>query len=241
MAAVSATTPFTDPLERFTVELPTGWSFAPLPGDTTGVSFRRELDGVPANFSVRLLRVKKGTGAAAVAADLARLVQKQPGYRIVAEELDSLAGRPAFRRRYVVNINGDVAWPKMVEIRVAVHNHQAYVLHAETLAEAFGVFEKDFKKLFASFHPRDVAKTKAPSLAGRWRMQVDANVLFELSEDGRFILGDVVGIFRVVGQQLITQMPNGAEETFTWKITDDMLTLSSANLDEPIVYRRADK
>ena len=67
-----------------------------------------------------------------------------------------MAGLPAVRRRYVVYINGDPKWPKMAEDRIAVHEDKGFIVHAESLAEAYANFESEFGVIFRTFSPAGI-------------------------------------------------------------------------------------
>ncbi len=158
-AASAATALYEDTLDRFSIELPTGWAFSPQPGDTVGVYFRKVAEGMPANATVRCLQFTVPIDLESLAARIAAASDQEPGFRLLMSEPTEVAGVPALKRRFVTYVNGDKRLAKVVEQRImVVGGFKGYIVHAETLAEVFGSFEKDFAKLFASFVPRDGAK-----------------------------------------------------------------------------------
>lgn len=153
LVALTVGTPFEDIEKRFSVDLPAGWSFAPQPGDVGGAYFRRTVEGMIANATVRIIPFTTPIDLASFAGQMAAAVELEPGYRLLQSQNVTLAGQAALRRRFVMSINGDPKWPKMVEQRFIVAGDTGYVVHVETVADAFGVFESDFNKLFDSFRP----------------------------------------------------------------------------------------
>jgi hypothetical protein len=236
--------PFVDTQERFTIDLPAGWKFTPQPGDTLGATFQRDMEGVLGHVFVKVLPAGEGIELGAYVARLAAAVESEPGYRLLANELDILSGLPAVRRRYVVFINGDPKWPKMAEDRVALSGNKAYVLHAETLAEAYGNFEDELSAMFASFRVKGAApvatrpKDAGASLAGRWLMAEDTSTVFDLKKDGTFDLAGTPGVWKVQDDALVLLTPGGSEERFRWKLRGGELELTGAGLTEPIRYVR---
>ena len=52
------TSTFIDIHERFQINQPKGWEFAPQPGDMAGASFRVERGGLIAQVSIRVIELK---------------------------------------------------------------------------------------------------------------------------------------------------------------------------------------
>ncbi len=242
LALAAAPTPFEDVHRRFTLELPAGWQFSPIAGDD-GVAFRRQDGNLLANTTVRIIPLGPGDDLAAVGKVLAGIVERQKGYRVVAEGQTTLSGLPALRRRFVHALGEDARYTKMAEDRMAVHGGNAYIIHVETLAEAFGSFERDFDVLLSSFTiPGAKAEPEleplSGELVGRWAMVVDPATILELRADGTFTLDGAAGVFRVAGQQLHLRPAGGGEESFAFRLRKDELTLGSPALGEPMRYRR---
>lgn len=242
-SAPSAAAPFEDVHGRFTVELPEGWQFAPIAGDTSGAAFRRDLEGLFALASVRAVQLGASASLEAFSRKVASALVKEPGYKQLAEELDTLAGVPAIRRKFVMSVGRDGKLLKMVEERVAVIGGTGFVVHVETVAEAFGTFEPDFAQLFASFVPKGVkAKSAAvvtSSIVGAWVMVGDNDAKLDLKPNGTFRMSGMSGTYRIDGNKLVTQVVGTGQETFAWELLEGDLILSSPAFDEPIRYRRA--
>jgi len=148
---LALSTPFEDPLKRFTLDLPPGWEFAPLPGDTSGSSFRIKRPKSLAFASIRIFPAMPDTTLDAVSKLLAQSSAKESNYKQSIQELTYLGGFPAMRRRYSANVNKDLA--KTVEQRFAIVGNKIFVVHVESLQQTFKEFNSDFEKIFSSFKP----------------------------------------------------------------------------------------
>jgi hypothetical protein len=151
LLCLALSTPFEDPLKRFTIDLPSGWEFAPLPGDTSGTSFRIKRPKSLAFASVRIFPAMPDTTLDSVSKLLAQSSAKETNYKQSAQELTYLAGFPAMRRRYSSNVNKELV--KTVEQRFAIVGNRIYVVHVESLQPTFKEFNSDFEKIFSSFKP----------------------------------------------------------------------------------------
>jgi hypothetical protein len=242
LAAVVAA-PFTDTQDRFTIDLPEGWSFAPQPGDVTGAAFQRKTDNALAVCVVKILPVADGVDLAMFTKELTKAVKNEKGYKQLIEELDTLGGLPAVRRRYIVFINGDPKLVKMAEDKVALADGRGFIIHMETLADAFPSFEADFDELVASFRPKNLMLTDSPAqmqaqreLFGRWAMKTDPSTVFDLRSDGTFDLAGAKGVWKVENNQLVALAEGGGEERFRYVLKGASLELRGAGLPEPILY-----
>jgi hypothetical protein len=236
---------FDDIHHRFTLDLPEGWEFAPVPGDE-GAAFRRNNNGLLANASVRVFELDPADTLEAVAQALKSVVSKEEGYKILTEEKVSLSGISGFRRRAVYTLRDDPRFAKMVEDRVAIWKGRAHVLHVEALAEAFAGFEDDFGRIFSSYVIPQAPAARGAELIrgpfiGRWVMVDDRDTILELRADGTFALAGEKGVFRVEASALTLRPTRGAEETFAYEVSGDELVLKGSALGEPIRYKRAAK
>ena len=146
-------TTFVDPLGRFALELPPDWGQQTGKSGTSGVSFQREVDGVPAYAAIRVIAFSQPMTLEAFVRAASNANRGAPGFRLLEEEAIPIAGKPGVRQRFILYINGDPKWPKMVEQRMVLVGDRGFVLHGETVAEAFGTFADDFVAMFASFRP----------------------------------------------------------------------------------------
>ena len=241
LCSLALSAPFTDIQGRFTLDLPEGWQFAPLPGDTTGAAFARKAEEMFASASVRMMPVDPSSSAQVWATALVKAVAGQPGFKLQMKDDAKLGGANAARRRYTVFVDGDPKRPKVAEDRVVVQNGLAVFAHVETLDATFAMFEPDFAKIFASLAlgaGGPAAVGNAGAILGKWQMKDAPDTFFDLRSDGTFDLAGVGGTYQVQGDLLITRQNNGAVENFSFALEGDDLILSSPNLEEPIRYTR---
>ena len=238
--------PFTDTQSRFALDLPRGWTYAPMPGDLEGATFKKTEDGLMAYANVRVWSVGPEVTLASLLRDTGAVTARASGYRLVVEEPATVGGQDGVRRRYVSLINDDKRFAKMSEDRFLVVADVAFLVHVETLAEAFGSFERDFEAIFASLRPGGAPSPSADGLIsspilGRWAMVGDPATIFDLRADGTFVLAGTRGVFGLEGARLRARPHGGGEEVFDWELVDGELVLRGAALGEPIRYRRAAK
>jgi hypothetical protein len=250
-------TPFEDTQNRFTLELPRGWTFAPQPGDMSGAAFQRKLNDVPASFAIKIIEVAPTMTLDAFVARLTAGVASSPGYTLVSDSRERMAGLATVRRRYKVDVDvggGDKTnWVKVVEDWYSIGpgggggtgkpGARGYVVHAESLATSFASFEADFELMRRSVRFTGVdpgAPEPFPTeLVGLWAMAADPNTLFRLEPDGTFDLAGTAGVWRVNGPEMMTRPLGGGAEVFRWRLVDGELELRHDNLGEPIRYRRS--
>jgi len=241
---LAAPTAFEDTQQRFVIDLPAGWRFSPMPGDTAGAVFTAAVDGLGAVASVRVFALDQPVALAGAARDSLVIVSREPNFRLLTEEPCTLGGLAGVRRRYVHAVGDGSPRMKMVEDRLATYRQTIYLVRVEALAEAFAPFEADAVTLFASFRPRGVVPEPdspgliASPIIGRWALDGDATTIFELRSDGTFSLAGASGEFRLDGATLVTKAQGDGEEAFAFVVQGDRLTLSSPALGEPLGYTR---
>jgi len=225
--------PYEDTQHRFSVDLPAKWVFSPVPGDTAGAYFKRTQDGAIANATVRVMKFTQPVDLDTFAARVGDAADHEPGYRLLNNQAVRIGNMPAISRRFVVAINGDLKWTKMVEQRILVVGNMGFVVHVETLADAFPLFQDDFNKILLSFQP---GTGKAPSpaqahrakpgvLVGKWE---GAGHALELSPSGAAILDRSPGSYHVTSGVLILQLGD-QQVQFEYELNGDNLRLSGAN------------
>ncbi len=151
---LSLAAPFEDTQKRFTLELPPGWEFAPMPGDTTGATFRKRADKALALASVQILPILPNMDLEKLTKQLIAAVEGEATYSQSAQELTFLAGMSAVRRRFTPGVK--VTKPPLVrniEHRFSIVGDKAYIMQVESLQDTFDRFKTDFDALFASFKP----------------------------------------------------------------------------------------
>lgn len=230
--------------QRFTVDLPNEWQLAPMPGDTGGVTFRRTREGVLAICSIRITNLKRMSLDTYVKKLIASN-ENEKGYRALIQEPDTLAGAPAYRRRFALDVDQEGKIKKTVEERIAIANGIGYIIHVETLEGAFDSFVADFQHFIDTFKPAgsEQPTSAQPSMGrfpvvGIWRMEGDANTVLALNPNGTLTMSGFTGLYRVEGGKLVVQLTGGIQEVFTWNLVGDTLTLVSPTLGEPIRYKR---
>jgi hypothetical protein len=233
--------PYQDAQQRFAIDLPNGWSASAA--DPGGVTFTRNRDGVLAICSVRITPLGQTSLDGYVKA-MVGASQGQPGYKVIAQGNDKLAGVAAFRRRFVANIDPAGKLQKLADERVTASNGVAYLVHVETVAQAFESFVPEFSQLVHSFDfPRPQQQTAGASLpnyvlVGSWASQTDAASRLTFYADGRVLFGSFSGIYRIEGNQLVVQLTNREPQLFYWELVSGNLTLVSPSLAIPLRYRR---
>ncbi len=233
--------PYQDAQQRFAIDLPNGWSASAT--DSGGVTFTRNRDGVLAICSVRVTPL----GQSSLDGYLKALVsgsQGQAGYKVIAQGNDKLAGAQAWRRRFVANIDPAGKLQKMVDERVTAANGVAYLVHVETVSQAFESFVPEFSQLVHSFDfPRPQQQTAGMGLpnyvlVGSWHSQTDAAPRLTFYADGRVLFGSFSGVYRLEGNQLLIQLTNREAQLYYWELVSGNLTLVSPQLAIPLRYRR---
>ena len=202
LLALVAANPFEDVQQRFHLDLPTGWEFAPVPGNLSGATFRRQNDGLLALAAVQVVKLQPGTSLLQFATAVASASNEEPGYELLQQANATLGGIPAIRRRFVLRVTGSAKQlVRMVEESIAVMGETGYVLHTETLADVFGSFERDFATMQATFAPGSLApapntaawSADAAGLIGRWE---GSGHVLQLSPGGSVVLDKDSGRYK---------------------------------------------
>jgi len=241
VSLVSAST-FVDVHERFEIDLPQGWDFAPQPGDASGASFRVERDGLIAQMTIRVLELKDFLSLKEFAEHL-KLYERQPkSFKLVREKKSSLGQLGALMRRYTLRVEGHDSWEKLVEERYAVWGPYSYILRVEAIAEGFSSFLNDVEAIVEGFKPMLAgesidADASQSSFAGTWYMNVLDESKIEFANDYHFTMDKVEGRYWVVDKAIVVFL-KGGKEKFGWEIVDGALVLSGKSLGKGIRYLR---
>ena len=224
-------TPFEDVRHRFSLDLPAGWVYAPQPGDTGGATFRRQTEGRLAHAAVRVLRPLPASISLRDFVDqLAAPSADEPGFHLLQGGPTTLAGAAAMRRRYVVFVNADPKFPKMVEQIFALIGDTGYLMHVETIAELFDGFATDFRQLEASFRPGSGAPEKPAlelppatgrALIGRWH---GAGHQIRFTVGGAVLWDELPGTYQLDGGVLIVKL-RGRRLQYQASLVGDVLQL----------------
>jgi hypothetical protein len=249
---VVAARPYEDTKGRFRITLAEKWELMPQFGDMAGMTFRRVLK-TPRGEAPAILLVHMDSVQAPDAKAYADAVEDelkvQPGFSRLDEKPAMVGGKPALLREYKLLASKKPKIEKRIRSYFLETGGHVYELHFESTSQEFRRVEKDVEDMIATFVPlggsvekekRDAAiEPLAPrSISGRW-INADKLVLV-LGDDGSFALAEASGRYEVKGDQLTMIIPGQGRESFSF-VHDagaGTLTLSSANLGEPMVYRR---
>ncbi|MBI5495564.1 MAG: hypothetical protein HY904_11120 [Deltaproteobacteria bacterium] len=231
---------YKDARDRFRLTLPTGWELTPMPGDTEGMVFRRRVGDVPGILSVKVAPATPSDTHTSVMDARTRSFQRELGYDRQTELEVKVANLKALRRTHTVFLNGDENIKRYAVDHVVFAYGYAHYVHFETADGHYPSFTKDLQALLASYQPLAGRKLYEP-LIGRWQMvggpAGDGGAL-TLNADQFFQLGTRSGLWRADGKRLMLTEPLGTE-TFRYIVDDQVLTLQSDTLKEPVSYRRA--
>lgn len=228
--------PYTDTKKRFALDMPTGWQLAPMPGDTAGMMFRREIDGVPGILRVSVRSVVTGENVRDALDRFEAPFRAEIGYQAGADIPTSIGLFPGMRRNFTVFANGDSRTVRSVEVHIVQAFGSVHQIHFETLESSRSIFARDVEKFLASYEPLIGQGIYAP-LVGTWRGENTPDLI--LSEDGRFILDKINGTFAADGGVMVLRLPDG-QESYRYKVDGNVLILSSNNLGIK-TYKRSGK
>ncbi len=236
VAAKKEKSTYTDTKQRFAVKLPLGWRLHPMPGDTRGMMFRRDVDGVFAVFhvSVRPMRPKESLGDSLE--DATKPFRAEIGFTQGQDVPTSVGLQPGMRRSLTVFASGDSRTVRAVELYVVHAFGHVHTLHFESLHGERARFARDQDRLVGSYEAR-AGKKLYGSLVGQWDAVGDGPRLV-LTEEGRFRLGPLEGTWSTDGGRLALHLEQGTER-YRYVLKGRRLTLHSGNLAEPSVYERS--
>lgn len=241
---IIAASPYTDTQQRFSVALPDGWGLAPRFGQTEGMRFSRKLAD------------RHGAGQAYVAIEARENVSVSEWIRTSSHELQlgehqvkasasQVGGRPSRRVR---------ATKGRAVVRCDYVGAGAWVFRLcfEGTRRDLRLVQADVKRMLRSFKPTVGSAPTAPMadvpvlqaapsavpdrLYGQFKSE--AGTTLQLLRDGRFLLGPAEGIFEAQGNLLVLVTAKGNRIEFRYVVSAQTLTLTSARLGKPAVYRR---
>lgn len=231
-----AAKPYVDTKKRFSLELAAGWELAPLPGDTSGMVFRKRLDSVPGTLRVSVRPLRPGETTKQTLDDIEEGARAEIGYKPGGDLPTTVGALAAVRRTFSVFASGDAKTVRAIEV-IALHAFgHAHVLHFETLESKRGAFTRDLDRMIASYEPL-VGRGVYGGLVGNW-INLGGGPDLILEEDGRFQLGPLKGGYQADGGRLVLRVPEGGE-SYRYAQVDNTLTLSSPNLGDDMKFRRS--
>jgi hypothetical protein len=236
VAFPAAAKPYVDTKKRFALEQPDGWGLAPLPGDTSGMIFKKTVDGVPGTLRVSVRPILPGETPKQTLGDLEGAMKAELGYRAGTDVPTSVGLLPATRRTFSVFASGDARTVRAIEV-TALHAYgHVHLLHFETLQSKRSAFTRDLDKMIASYDAL-IGKGTYAGLVATW-INLGGGPDLVLEEDGRYQLGPLKGGYQADGGQLVLRV--GADgEAYRYALVDNMLTLSSPNLGDAMKFKRS--
>src|ERR1043166_5088922 len=142
---------YDDTKHRFCIHLESGWQLAPMPGDTSGMVFKKVLDGVPGILRVSVRDIRPGETPKQTLDDEEAGAKAELGYKAGSDTPTSIGLLPATRRTFSVFASGDSKTVRAIEV-YALHAYgHAHVLHFETLENKRGQFTHDLDRMLASY------------------------------------------------------------------------------------------
>lgn len=236
VAAQKDKSSYVDTKQRFALKLPLGWRLHPMPGDTQGMMFRRDVDGVFAIFHVSVRPQRPGESLADSLEDATRPFRAEIGFSQGQDLPTSVGLQPGMRRSLTVYASGDARTVRAVELYVLHAFGHVHTLHFESLASERSRFSRDQDRLVGSYEAR-AGKKLYGDLVGQWE-SVNGGPRLVLTEEGRFTLGPLMGTWSTDGGRLSLHLEQGSER-YRYVQQGRRLTLHSSNLDEPMVYERS--
>ncbi len=228
---------YLDTKKRFSLVMPHGWSLAPMPGDLSGMLFRRVIRDTPALFHVGVQKVPDGDKLSSAMQRLTRDFAGEIGYRKLGDAPVQINGLPALRRTHTVMLNGDRHMLRYAVDTVLIAYGYVHLLHFETTEKSFALFHEDLNAFLAHYQAR-AGRSLYHDLIGDWQALANPDLSLQLGADLHYRLGSHQGRFRANGKRL-TLISSEGRETFRYQLSEDSLVLRSKNLGSPMVYRRS--
>lgn len=227
---------YVDTKQRFSLKLPLGWRLHPMPGDTRGMMFRRDVDGVFAVFHVSVRPQRPGETLGDSLEEATRPLRAEIGFTQGQDVPTSVGLQPGMRRSLTVYASGDARTVRAVELYVLHAFGHVHTLHFESLDKERARFARDQDRLLGSYQARAGRKLYG-QLVGQWD-STSGGPRLALTEEGRFSLGPLSGTWTTDGGKLSLHLEQGTER-YRYALKGRRLTLHSPNLDAPMTYERS--
>ena len=234
-ARADAAKKYKDPKKRFSLTLPEGWRITPMPGDTQGMTFRRDKRGTFALLRVSVRRARPRETPKATLDGFIAPFEAEIGFKRGTDLPSQLGLWPASARTFTVYASGDKNTVRAIEVHVLHAFGYVHIMQMEARKQDRRRFRKDFDRIMASYKPRIGRAIYAP-LVAKWDAVDDGPPLI-LDENGLFKLGPLSGTYRADGGRLTMYLTEG-QEFYRYQIKGRTLTLKSSNLDAPKRYER---
>lgn len=236
LALPLAAKPYVDTKKRFQIDPAVGWELAPMPGDVTGMNFKKKVDGIPGLLHVGVSSLSPGQTVKQTLDAAEQPFRAEIGFNPGTEVPAAVGGFSGARRTLSVFASGDRSTVRAVELYVVHAYGFAHVLHFETLEKKRGSFTRDLDRMLASYVPL-IGKDLAAPLASQW-INTGGGPDLSLEESGEFKMGALNGGWRSDGGVIELKIAAGSEK-YRYTLNGDTLTLSSPNLGGDLVFRRS--
>ncbi len=226
---------YVDTKQRFSVDLPAGWNLTPMPGDRTGMAFKKEKAGAFALLRVTVRPMRAGETLDRSLDEATQQFKDEIGYTPLGDNPAQLGLFLAKRRSLSVYASGDKNTVRSVEL-VAMHAFgHVHIVHFEARDQDRKRFTKDFDRVTGSYEPKAGLALYAP-LVGRWA-SLNGGPEMLLTENNAFTLGPMRGVYDADGGRLNLHVAEG-KESYQYVLDDNVMVLESSNLDGPAQYQR---
>lgn len=236
LASPSHAKRYEDTRHRFSLDMPKKWRLAPIPADTQGMVFRRDVGDVPVTMRVAVRPLKPAETIEQSLADAVRPFSAEIGFKRLERTHVIVGLMTGLKRRFSVFANGDPNTVRVVEIAVLHAFGHVHVLHFDTLARTRRRVTRDHDHFLGTYKPK-VGKSVYGPLVGKWT--ADGAPPLTLSADARFSLGQLAGTFSADGGRLSLHTPDGFERYRYWLRGAALKLESPALKGGQQTYRRA--
>ena len=235
MVSVQATAKtYVDTKERFEIELPADWRLAPVPLDTSGMVFKKDVDLSPGLMRVQVAPWTLGNSSEAHLAQVMAPFKTEIGFYQKSSRLKNRGGWTRHHVSFSMFANGDARLVRQAQLEMIIAYGHVYVIYFECLEKGWKFFSNDVRRMQKSFQPKLNAETYA-GLTGEWADVTDGKSLV-LTRNNQFEMSHLKGAYAVDGGQLILSLPQG-QERFRYELKKNRLWLFNSNLNEPQVFR----
>ena len=227
---------YEDTKNRFAMELAAGWQLAPMPLDSEGMVFKKQVDLSPGLLRVRVLPWTQGVALEQLAARQLADFKREIGFRSESSRSIRINGKRAHREVFTMFANGDARFVRRGQLNVMLAYGSLHVIYFECLQKAWKYFAPDLSYMVKRYRPQVNAR-KYQSLIGEWQDVQDGKKLV-LNAENTFQMKHLKGTYEADGSRLVLFLPQG-KERFTYRLQQGNLHLSNANLNAAQIFRRA--
>ena len=226
---------YEDTKNRFALELAAGWQLAPVPLDTEGMVFKKEVDLSPGMLRVKVVAANPpGDSLASHVRRVLLPFEREIGFHQESTRAVRINGIKGQKIIFTMFANGDARFVRRAQLNVLLAYGHIHVIYFECLQKAWRYFAPDLSHMLKRYEPRAGRDAYQP-LAGEWADVVDGKKL-RLGADNTFDMKHLEGMFTADGGEMILFLKNGKEK-FRYHINQGKLYLRNHNLGEAQVFR----